>query len=101
MHWAAVEADDGDLVRLRLHRLEQLRRQIGPRGLQHGVTLRGEFGANDVEDLRRQLTPQIEQPMTTGFEHALEPAVARQQRALAILHRQRLHQQMPGHDTPP
>ena len=56
VHRAAVEADDGDLVRLRLHRLEQLGGQIGPRGLQHRVTLRGEFGANDVEDLRRQLT---------------------------------------------
>src|SRR6202012_2010323 len=48
-----------------------------------------------------QLMARIEQAVTSGLEHALQPAVARQQSALAILHRQLRHQQMPGHGTPP
>ncbi len=78
-----------------LHRLEQLGGEIGPRGLQHRVTLGREFGANDAEQLGRKLAPRIEQAVTAGFEHALEPAVARQQRALAVLHRHTQHQHMP------
>src|SRR5258707_7120829 len=42
----------------------------------------------------------IEQPVPAGPEHTLEPAVAQQEGALALLHRQAQHQ-LPQHDTSP
>ena len=47
----AVEAHDRDLVGLGLDRLEQLRGKVRPRRLEHGETLRREFGANDMVQL--------------------------------------------------
>jgi hypothetical protein len=96
-----IEADDGDFIRLRLHYLEQLRRKIGPCGVQRRVAIRRKFDANNAEQLGRQLVPRIEQAVPARFEHALEPAVPRQQGALAILHRHMRHQQMPRHGMPP
>ncbi len=101
LHRTPIEADDGDFVRLRRHELEQHGSKIRPRGVQHRVSLRREFGANNAEHLGRKLAPRIEQAVTAGFEHALKPAVARQQGALAILHRHMQHQEMPGHGKPP
>jgi hypothetical protein len=78
MHGPAVEADDGDLVRLRLDGFEQLRGKIRTRGLQHRVAIGGEFGAHDVVHGGRQLVAPIDQPMPTGHKHTLELAVSRQ-----------------------
>ena len=101
MRRAAVEGDDGELIRLRLHHLEQLCRQIGPCGLEHGMALRRKLGAHDLQHLDRELTAGIEQTVAARFEHALEPAVARQQGALAVLYRYMQHQQRPVHGTSP
>ena len=42
----------------------------GPRSLQHRVTIRGEFGATDVERLGRQPAGGIEQATTTALDYA-------------------------------
>jgi hypothetical protein len=78
MHGPAIEADDGDLVRLGLDRLEQLRGEIRPRGLQHRVAICREFAAHHVEHLGLQLVQGIEQPVLAGREHAHELSVARE-----------------------
>ena len=60
MRRPAVEVDDGDLVRLRLHRLEHLGREIRPRVLEHGEAIRRKLGADDREKLDRQTAQRIE-----------------------------------------
>ena len=97
----AVEADDGDLVGLRLHRLEHLGGEIGPRRLEHGVALGREFGAHDLVQLDREAAQRVEQPVAARAEHSLEPAVAHEEGALAVLHRQAQHQKVPVHGTSP
>ena len=95
----AVEADDGELVGLGLDRLEQLRGEIGPRRLEHGVALGRELGAHDRVELDRELAQRIDQAVAARLEHPLEPAVAREEGALAVLHRHAQHQQVPVHGT--
>ncbi len=92
----AVDADDGDLVGLGLDRLEQLGGEIGPRRLEHGVAIGRELGAHDLVQLDRELARRIEQRVAAGLEHPLEPAVARQEGALAILHRHAQRQKGTG-----
>ncbi|HET6235977.1 MAG TPA: hypothetical protein VFE41_13610 [Acetobacteraceae bacterium] len=101
MRRTTVEADDGDLVRHRLHRLEQRRGQLRPLRLHHGIAVRREFRTHHLQSLDRQLALQVEQPVPARAEHALMPAVAHQQRTLAVLHRHAQHQSLPGHDTSP
>jgi len=98
---AAVKADDGDFVGLGLHRLEHLACQIGPRGLEDREAVRGILAANRIMQLDRKPAQGIEQPVATGAEHALEPAVAQEEGALAVLHRQAQHQEVPEHVTSP
>ena len=95
----AVEADDGELVGLGLDRLEQLGGEIGPRRLEHGVAIRRELGAHDRVQLDRELAQRIEQTVAARLEHLLEPAVAREEGALAVLHRHAQHEQVPVHGT--
>ncbi len=87
MRRTTVELDDRDLVSLGLDRLEQLRREIRPCRLQHGEPLRRKLSANDIVLLDGELAPRVEQRVTARLEHALETAVAREEGALAILHR--------------
>ena len=98
----AVEADDGELVGPRLHRLEQLGRQLRPLRLHHGVALGRELGAHDLEasrpSARRSGSNSRWRP---GSEHALVAAVAQQEGALAILHRHTQNQKNASHFTPP
>jgi hypothetical protein len=68
-------------------------------GLQHGVAVGRELGADRAEHLRAKLVQRIEQAVQAGFEHPLEPAVAREEGALAILHRQRQRHDRPVHVT--
>ena len=78
---------DRELVGLGLDRLEQLRGEIRPRRLEHGETLGREFGAHDIVQLDGELAPRVEQRVAARLEHALEPAVAHEEGALAVLHR--------------
>jgi hypothetical protein len=94
----AVEADDGELIGLGLDRLEQNRGQIGPRRLEDGVALRRELGAHDAMELDRELAQRIDETVAARLEHLLETAVAREEGALAVLHRYAQHQ-VPGHGT--
>ena len=98
---AAVKADDGDFVSLGLHRLEYLGCQIGPRGLEDREAVRGILAANRIMQFDRKPAQGIEQPAATGAERALEPAVAQEESALAVLHRQAQHQEVPEHVTSP
>ena len=96
MRRPAVEADDGDLVRTGLDRLEQLRRELRPRRLEHGVAIGRDLRAHDREELDRDL---MRRDRTAGggpVEHLLEPAVARQQGALAVLDGHAQHQKVPA-----
>jgi hypothetical protein len=97
----AVEADESDFVRLRLNRLEQLRCNIRTRCLEHRVTVSREFRAHDVENLGTQRAPRVEDAVTARLEHALDTAVARQNRSLTVLDGHAQRQQMPSHDTSP
>ncbi len=77
------------------------RGEIRPRRLEHGVALRRELGAHDIVQLDRELAPRIEQRVAARLEHALEPAVAHEEGALAVLHRHAQHEQVPVHGTSP
>ncbi len=101
MRRTAVEVDDGDFLRLRVHRLEQRLGEIGPRRLQHSETLRRKLGTHDIVQLDRKLAPRIEQRVAARLEHALESAVAHQEGALAVLHRDAQYEQVPVHGTSP
>jgi len=63
------------------------------------MAIRGELRPHDREDLGCALARRIEQTVAAGFENPLEPAVTRQEGALAILHRHAQHQNRPGHGT--
>ncbi len=68
-------------------------------GLEHSVTIRRKLRPDDCEHLGDEFARRIEQAVTAGFEHPLESAVARQQGALAILHRHVQRQNGPAHGT--
>ncbi len=97
----AVEADDRHLLGLGLDHLEQLRREIAACRLEHGKTIGRVLGAHDLVPLDRELLARIEQGVAARLEHPLEPAVARQEGTLAVLHRHAQHQQGPVHNTSP
>jgi hypothetical protein len=86
VHRPAVEAHDRELAGARLDELEQLGREIGPRRLEHGELVGREFCAHDVVELDRDPTGGVEQHVAARLEHPLEPAVARDEGALAVLH---------------
>ena len=73
----------------------------GCAGLEHGEAIGRELGAHDVVQLDRELMRRIEQRVAAGLEHPLEPAVARQEGALAILDRDAQREQVPVHNTSP
>ena len=101
MQRAAVDADDRDLECLGRNLLEQLGRKLRLRGLEHGEAIGRELGAHDVVQLDRELMRRIEQRVAAGLEHPLEPAVARQEGALAVLDRDAQREQVPVHNTSP
>ena len=86
---------------LRLDRLEQRGGQLRPRRLEDGVAIGRELGAHDQMDLDRERAQRVEHAVAAGLEHPLEPAVARQEGALAVLYRHAQHQKMPVHGTSP
>ncbi len=98
VHRPAVEAEDRDLVGLGLDRLEQLRREIRPCRLEHGIAVRCELGTHDIVQFGGQIAGRVEQRMAARLEHPLDPAVARQEGALAVLDR---HAQRQHHGTSP
>ena len=67
------------------------RREVRPCRLEHREALRREFGAHDVAQLDRKLPLRVEQGVAARLEHLLEPAVAHQEGALAVLHRHAQH----------
>jgi len=97
----AIKADDGHLVGLRLHRLEHLGGEVGPRCLEHGVPIGREFATHDLVQLDRQAAQRVEQPVPAGSEHLLEPTVAHEEGALAVLHCHAQHHKVPIHNTSP
>ena len=83
----AVEADDGDLVGLGLDRFEHLGGEIRPRRLEHRMAVGRKLGANHLVQLDRKAAQRIEQTVPARLEHLLEPAVAHEEGALAVLDR--------------
>src|SRR5262249_55601414 len=81
--------------------LEQRYYEIRPRGLEHRVALGGELRAHDVVHLDRELAQRIENAVAARIEHPLEPAVAREEGTLAVLHGHAQHHEMPVHGTSP
>ena len=101
VHRPAVEADDGDLVRLGLDRLEQLGGEIRPRRLEHGVALGRELGAHDLVQLDRQSRAPGRTARWRPGSSTRSNRPLRRRGALAVLHRHAQHQQVPVHGTSP
>lgn len=94
-----VERHDRDLARTRLHGHEVIGRDLRIRGGQRRIAIPREFPAHDLERLARKALQRIEQPMSPGLKHAHELPVARQKRALVVLHDDSQMQNPASHDT--
>ncbi len=81
----AVERDDGDLGRARLHDLEIALGEAGVDLLDQQRLLGGDLGALHAHHLGHQVAAGIERGEAARAEQTLETAVARQEGALVIL----------------
>jgi hypothetical protein len=97
----AVQADDRDLSTARLDRREYVGRDVRPRRMKRRIAVRAELAAHDIVHFDAELAQRVEQPVAAGREHALQPAVAGQEAALAVVDRHAQHHQMPVHGTSP